>query len=1143
MTKDGRRLMPYEHQLIEALGITQDEYLDFAAQQQLYSDAKEGTVFDIRNDVGVVALVLTIVGTILQVAAALLAKPEEAGRATNRDDFFAPRSGFGSTQELAQYGDPVNLVYADTSTNPRGGVRVNTSLLWSAIKSFGSSQYVQLLLLIGAGSIGEIDYDRTALGQTPVRDLVSQNYWLYFRPLSTGPIRKGNLENGSDSKDPGAIGTRSDNVYRVPDVPKTGQSSKVVDGFSHAISPSVSNRFGAYSPVPLNVVIETRLQSGNITSANNKIKVDKLDVWGEEAPNKTNNLIQRGDKLRVTLRRTDKKYNEQAEEEAAESRRALSSAFDNAGVMKLGSARFAIDSINNGSTEDGDMVVNLICTRGGRAPSIAYSATDPQGSAQKIANNDPEYKKLRRIVRELLDEDEREFVLASTTGVSKSNPAPLTLPDSTLTGTSPAAALLRDGRIFTGKTYTSFNSGNGRNTRVRFEYKRNLTKEEKDVLRDFIRYEADIANGSRGDDRLFVKALVKVEIAQYETITPCHMVDFAIKARVWRRISGRQEVYGSKQVSGYPSTDNGIKRRSAMYLVKYREANSGRNFSYVPGIFVVSRAADVDNFIYLRFDSGLTGVGNAKLWQFELEPVHDTIAEFSSRSQLVGSDGKYRFFYVENAGKGQRIELSDSSSILFTGNIKTSSNMLPPINKSPRETNEWDLFSNTADTQLQFSFDQGPEFTITAVTEQIREPFDYDFLYKRLSLLGFNLYSGRNVQDLRSMSVFVKKGRRTRLLRTSGTINGIAWGQPNFPYLTPSAEGHANTAPDIFIDTAYDKRDGIGHYVSGLFSVDLKQLAESKKFCVRNKLFMDGVIAEPTSWRQFWSENAAFSLLELAKINGREALVPAVPYVVSTGRIASRATGTPVAVTALFNQGNILEESYKEEFVDYGSSTEDVIVTAIYRDNERDGVFPRKGSVEVKLKDVDETSAIRETLDMSAFVSRREQAILVSKFLCQVRRWSRRAVEFKTFPTDSFVAPGAFIYVELAQNQWDRIRSGIIGPGGALNLPLSTGRRSGTFQFLLYSPNNQGAGTVFRQNVEVIDNVASALRGFEGYVFVMGLVVRNKRTFRVTEVAMDEDGEVTIRAIEHPVDADGFSRITHGLTTDEGLFTIDGSPE
>ena len=43
---------------------------------------------------------------------------------------------------------------------------------------------------------------------------------------------------------------------------------------------------------------------------------------------------------------------------------------------------------------------------------------------------------------------------------------------------------------------------------------------------------------------------------------------------------------------------------------------------------------------------------------------------------------------------------------------------------------------------------------------------------------------------------------------------------------------------------------------------------------------------------------------------------------------------------------------------------------------------------------------------------------------------------------------------------------------------------------------------------------------------------------------MDEEGEVTVRAVEHPTDEDGYSLITEGLASKvNNLFMIDGRDE
>ncbi|NCW69897.1 MAG: hypothetical protein EBV86_15310, partial [Marivivens sp.] len=199
-----RKLLPYEHQLVEALGISEEEYLEFVAVQQEYKDAKVGTELDIRATGAEVAIVLTVVGILFQVGAALLApKPEipdiKDRQRRNREQRFAPTFGFNSTQELASYGDPVNLVY--TNQNASGNVRVAGSLVWSAIENFGSTQFMQLLLVLGASKIQSIDYSKTAFGQAGLVDLDKQSVFLFAKSDGTeGRPNFGDIQGGFGTK-------------------------------------------------------------------------------------------------------------------------------------------------------------------------------------------------------------------------------------------------------------------------------------------------------------------------------------------------------------------------------------------------------------------------------------------------------------------------------------------------------------------------------------------------------------------------------------------------------------------------------------------------------------------------------------------------------------------------------------------------------------------------------------------------------------------------------------------------------------------------------------------------------------------------------------------------------------------------------
>ena len=102
-----RKLLPYEYDLIAALDVSKEEYLDFVAQQHIHEDIKDGTALDVRGET--TAIILFIVGVLLQAASLLLMPkpPDQEGSTQTRDQRLAPRTGFNGAQELAVYGETV----------------------------------------------------------------------------------------------------------------------------------------------------------------------------------------------------------------------------------------------------------------------------------------------------------------------------------------------------------------------------------------------------------------------------------------------------------------------------------------------------------------------------------------------------------------------------------------------------------------------------------------------------------------------------------------------------------------------------------------------------------------------------------------------------------------------------------------------------------------------------------------------------------------------------------------------------------------------------------------------------------------------------------------------------------------------------
>jgi hypothetical protein len=1107
-----RKLLPYEYDLIDALGVSREEYLDFVAQQHIYEDSKQGTALDVRNGIEV-AIILAIVGVLFQVASVLLMpKPkaptdkQQQGTAQTRDAVLAPRIGFNGAQDLAVYGDTVPLVYTNTAQNANGGVRVASLLLWSAILSFGNNQFMRLMMTIGASSIARIDPERTALGQFPAKDLVFGNVWQYYS--ENGPTRYQNLIKGGGT-DP-TIRSGIDTTARLTGLPGDAE------GFSQAFSPTTANAVGVTGFIPINADVLILNEAGNterrrVETYFQEVTSDYYWPNNDERP-----YVPQGSRWNMFIANTSALLasSDTAGIARQDALRDSASRIDNGTIFKAGSALFRVVSVgfSGGSNgiEEGDLYAALECTRTGKLPRANYGLHHWQQVGARINALRAEVDAINRQISSA-ERDRNTY----------------------------QAYLNRGGQAYGSRNGVYFKKFT---QEERDSYQRSINNVNNQIAtlqneNNALQNQINSVQAQGGPETFHVKGLARVEEAAYASVTKCNVLDIALRFQAYRRLSGRANVYGKDQVNyGHSASDNGAKARTSMFAVWYRLDNAG-DYIRLPYIFCCRGVNEQETFTYLKL---ITRNAGPRFIEVKLEAVVDTYTEirtFHTRG----------YCYLNATGPlvtlGTDLTENGNLEVYYNGSIYRDGSRgdYPPFNKTPANTSEWDLFNYDAFSNTSFSFDSSTEIKITAVTEQRIELWSsYNpSLYGGLSTLALHVVSGSGTQDLRSVSAYVTEGKRVRLLPTNVDYFGNeATGSQNDNAITAFANsGPSNStsfAPDIFLDTILDEVNGIGQYAS-LHSVDVMQLAQSKRFCQRNRLFMDGVIADGRPWREFWAQVAPFSLLELGKIGGKDTLVPALPYIKSTGQITR-----DVSITALFNQGNILEDTFKEEFIDYGASVQDVIVTLIYRDTERGSVFPRNNSVEVRRSDTQEANAIRESLDISQFVTTRAQAILLGKYLCNVRRYNRRAIEFVTFPTDIFVMPGSYVYVETSNNQWDGIYTGRIEDGGIFNVPLQ-GIPNGTYNVLTYGSTD---GTRSFNGVAVANGAAPALASRTGDLFVLGQTVRSKRVFRVTEVTMEEEGETTVRAVEHPCDTNGQSFIAQGIASYVAdLFTIDGSGE
>ena len=195
-----RALLPYEAELCNTLGISEKEYFEFVdlAAAAIYQRGKGYEhIPDIRAGAVLVPALVSagmsattaaivsqiIIGVALTAISYLLTpKPKTpetppqltVGGVQGRSR-FAPQASFDSIQDLAVLGSFIPLVYA------RKGVRVNSQLLWSHMKTTGIGEILSVVTLFSNGQLGsEPKFDSFALGTTMLQDFSKRKLALYF---------------------------------------------------------------------------------------------------------------------------------------------------------------------------------------------------------------------------------------------------------------------------------------------------------------------------------------------------------------------------------------------------------------------------------------------------------------------------------------------------------------------------------------------------------------------------------------------------------------------------------------------------------------------------------------------------------------------------------------------------------------------------------------------------------------------------------------------------------------------------------------------------------------------------------------------------------------------------------------------------
>ena len=254
-------LLPFEKNLADSIGLTEQEYLKFRKEiekQSRVRPAEYAHIPEIVNAPAVPVLINLAIGLVLTGVSYLLTpKPKAPDQAKQRrnikqDDLVGPSRynttyGFDSVGDIATWNTTVPIIFGKLVERAglySGGIIVNPDLVWSRLFSYGNQQVAKLLYAAGEYGAAKPNKEGIYVGTQPLSKLSDFNYAVYYR---SGPgnnrIKKDDLILGTRGNASSGDPENNDDVFTCPTA-----DAQVDEGFCMTYTPSGDTSFGIYEP-------------------------------------------------------------------------------------------------------------------------------------------------------------------------------------------------------------------------------------------------------------------------------------------------------------------------------------------------------------------------------------------------------------------------------------------------------------------------------------------------------------------------------------------------------------------------------------------------------------------------------------------------------------------------------------------------------------------------------------------------------------------------------------------------------------------------------------------------------------------------------------------------------------------------------
>jgi len=450
-------------------------------------------------------------------------------------------------------------------------------------------------------------------------------------------------------------------------------------------------------------------------------------------------------------------------------------------------------------------------------------------------------------------------------------------------------------------------------------------------------------------------------------------------------------------------------------------------------------------------------------------------------------------------------DISTKEYTEITFNMEVSEVELLPDDQIRTAEREFEQFTQCSDLsyylELTKSNDSGPEHKIVYVNEFVENADLVE--YGGMSTVGFSVKSSGQIAEVSQMRLWSASG-----IPVTRLIGG--------------AEGPSNLLADLVFYLLKNKSQGVGRVVPDEL-IDEDSLRTTAHFLDANQIFFDGVLEDSESFRSFLYDNASLQLCAFTIKNGRFGMMPALPFD-SSFKISLN----PIEVDQIFTAGNIIEDTFQLQYIDVAQRS-DISALVTYRVT-KENDLPYQATALVHFADIT-TASTEQAFDLSEFCTNRSQALRTAQFLLSTRRRVSKTISFKTVPDALGVQPGSYIRVITEAATYNSAANGAITDAGTLQTISDVA--DGSYTALVYKPSTQ---EVIETNLNVSNNGITD-SSLYGSLFTLLSASTDYSVFQVEQLTIEEDGLVSISAVEVPTDASGVSLVAKDVLT-ESNFTI-----